>query len=190
MPKDTLYPPPPESGITEIDILPIEIQHTFDSIYTVIKEKRRFMQQESQQPTLESYIHEIPSAHKRSREQLDLLYMDSILEEKKLEEEDRKISHTISSNTCASNISSSSHPMQDMDMRHFEAAVKAAVLIDKEIKRWERGVSELENILFDRHDYGDDDNDTNEILDDLDIPLPLLVPAVENTVESILDGPL
>ena len=67
-----------------------------------------------------------------------------------------------------------------MEVRHFEAAVTAAVLIDKEITRWEKGVAELEKLFFESyHEPGDGVVDY--------IPLPCLVPVVENVSDSVVE---
>lgn len=172
MPNDTLYPPPPESDTGGKDILPAEIQQTFQSIYTVMKEKRRL--QDSQSPSEASPLEGFQSTNKRSRERLDLLDMDSLKEEKDENNIERHEEKIDLSNHI--DYAPSQHE-EDMAMRRFEAAVAAAVLIDKEMTRWERGVAELEKLFFERCD------DPGESL--VNIPFPLLAPVVVENASDL-----
>jgi hypothetical protein len=177
MPYDTLYPPPPESDMGETDLLPTEIQQTFDSIYAVMKEKRRLQHSPS---TSESSLDGHQSNSKRSRERFDLLDAESLTEEKTEDDSESKEIEE-GGGTGSSNLLeyASSQQDEDLEMRRFEAAVAAAVLIDKEMTRWERGVAELEKLFFEHYD------DPGESL--LNIPLPFLPFLVENASDSAVD---
>jgi hypothetical protein len=168
MSNDTLYPPPPETDMEGNDsLLPLQIQHKFDTMYSIIKEKRRM--NHSQSPT--ELIEDCAST-KRSRERLD----DPIVEEKKDDKEEEG-GHLSSNMDCCN----SNRKEKENELRYIEAAVAAAVLMDQEIKRWERGVAELESLFA----QGCQEAEGTVV----HVPFPFLVPVVENaSSESVVEA--